>query len=246
MAEWLCWHVGTTGDPKFTAVAKRAKVPKAFVISLWANLLERAKPGQGDFGKFDHEDAAITLDIEEKQIAAIMTALKEKGLISNTKITNWAKRQHNATSKERTRAWRERQRHSEALPPVSDVTVTSRNVTECLVTAQDRTGQDITKNISNTVPDTAREANGTNGHGHKNGIKSQIDLSPLRASRAFRPNGAYTAEQKKQVWEQNIIAFMRDHWPEARASKAIREYLDGQPAGKTEFEVADKEMRAAK
>ena len=40
--EWFRWFEGSTTDPKFAVVARRTGQPVAFVIAVWAQILERA------------------------------------------------------------------------------------------------------------------------------------------------------------------------------------------------------------
>ena len=40
--EWFRWFEGSTTDPKFAVVARRSGQPVAFVIAVWAQILERA------------------------------------------------------------------------------------------------------------------------------------------------------------------------------------------------------------
>lgn len=249
MTDWFCWHVGTTGDPKFAVVAKKAKLPKVTVLAVWAYLLERAKVGteQGIFGKFDPEDAAHQLEINERQVVSCLSALREKGLITETKIVNWNKRQYKPST-ERTRAFRERRKHLETLGNGSEPFGTVQNGLEH---AQDRTGQDNKKDITTTVPVPARAkaANGSNGHASvpKNG--SSLDFNPLRASRAFR-NGEPSKVEKHALFEQRTLRFALTHYSQDRYAELVRLQLSDDPGDKAKrkaaFNDADADYQARK
>lgn len=131
---WLCWHVGTVGDPKIAAVAKRCgNVPKHVVVAFWAYLLEVAANGhpKGSVDSLDIEGAAIQLDASEEILVALLKAMEAKGMIDACQIVNWDKRQH-GTSTERVKAHRERKKQDETLRNGSETkeTPTVHNKTE--------------------------------------------------------------------------------------------------------------------
>lgn len=122
---WFRWYTGTATDPKFLVVARLSKQNVASVVAVWAMLLERASDGvtQCDAGVtrcdavkrgfvtgFDCESADVLLGLEDGSSAAIIEALRTKGLLDGDKVTAWEKRQpkREDSSAERTRAYRER------------------------------------------------------------------------------------------------------------------------------------------
>jgi hypothetical protein len=129
---WLCWHIGTTTDPKFGAVAKRcSNVTKHLVVAVWAHLLEQAfeATDKGSIEGIDTEDVAIALECEEDQVSAIIEAMAAKGLIEDGKIANWNKRQ-NSTSTERVKRFRDKKKADETPETVSPVSETHETRTD--------------------------------------------------------------------------------------------------------------------
>ena len=110
MTDWLCWHVGTVTDPKWTVIAKRCNVSRSVVVTLWAFLLERAKVAEvpGNVSGVDFEDAAVALDSPQEQVEAIYQAMIAKGVVHDDTLPKWQTRQHK-TSTQRVQAFRERQ-----------------------------------------------------------------------------------------------------------------------------------------
>jgi hypothetical protein len=120
---WLCWHVGTVTDPKFTLVSRDAKAPRTLVLCVWATLLEHAKQNDGDVSLVDHDAIGILFDADGETVGSIFLMMEERGLIDAGKISNWDKRQH-AKSTQRVKEFRERAKHNETNETVSSV---SRN-----------------------------------------------------------------------------------------------------------------------
>ena len=128
---WFRWYVGTATDPKFLVVSRLAGQNVAAVVAVWAMLLERASDvtksdatvtqcdavKRGFVTGFDCEAADAVLGLEDGASEAILRALKQKGLLSGEKVTNWEKRQpkREDSSTERTRAYRERLREKQAV-----------------------------------------------------------------------------------------------------------------------------------
>lgn len=108
--EWLRWYHGTTTDPKFTVIARKAQQPRASVIALWAGLLEYASQAspRGSLNGIDPDILAASLDMDEDAIQAILAMMELKGLTKNGAITEWDKRQvyREDDSRERVRRYR--------------------------------------------------------------------------------------------------------------------------------------------
>lgn len=92
---WLRWYEGTTGDPKFIVISRKTGHPVAFVLGVWAMLLERASEAspRGTIIGFDCEAADALLGLPEGAACAIVEAMQQKKLINEERICNWAKRQ---------------------------------------------------------------------------------------------------------------------------------------------------------
>lgn len=100
--EWYRAYHGMPYDPKLKVVAKRSGQSMAFVVAVWACVLDAASQhdprGTIDI---DPEEIAVFQDMELEVVEAILEALKSKNLIDeDNHLTNWHKRQH-TTSTER-------------------------------------------------------------------------------------------------------------------------------------------------
>ncbi len=112
--EWFRWYEGSTSDPKFLVVARRCGRPAAFVLAVWAMLLERASSTmpRGSITGFDCESADVLLGMEDGTAEAVLEAMRAKGLVEGERIAAWDKRQSRGdgtSSTERVRAYRRRQ-----------------------------------------------------------------------------------------------------------------------------------------
>ena len=132
--EWLRWYHGCVTDPKFAFVARKANQSVAAVIAVWAALLERASSAdeRGSMLGFDAESFDVVFGLEEGACEAIVVALRDKELIVGNYIAKWNERQPKSedNSKERVRAFRERQKQNNQ----QDVTAcndTKQDVTTC-------------------------------------------------------------------------------------------------------------------
>lgn len=93
--EWFRWFEGSTTDPKFAVVARRTGQPVAFVIAVWAQILERASASKerGCIDGYDCEGADVSLGLPDGAACAIVQALKDKGLIDEYRVCKWEQRQ---------------------------------------------------------------------------------------------------------------------------------------------------------
>ena len=75
--EWFRWFEGSTTDPKFAVVARRSGQPVAFVIAVWAQILERASASKerGCIDGYDCEGADVSLGLPDGAACAIVQAL---------------------------------------------------------------------------------------------------------------------------------------------------------------------------
>jgi hypothetical protein len=122
--DWFRWHTGSTTDPKFRVVAKRAAqavpgVRLSDVLAVWAMLLERASEAseRGMIDGYDCEGADAHLDLPDGSACAIVQAMRDKGLITPERVAKWDQRQpkrEDTTATERKRAQRERERENKA------------------------------------------------------------------------------------------------------------------------------------
>ena len=119
MADWFrSWH-GAPTDPKWRTIAKRAKVSPPLVIAVAWALMDRASQNgdRGSIAGFDVETIADFLDCEPEEIERVVSAMREKCVLTDDHFSAWEKRQpvREDGSAERAREWRERkQREKEA------------------------------------------------------------------------------------------------------------------------------------
>jgi len=139
--DWFRWHTGSTTDPKFRLVARKAAqvvtgVRLSDVLAVWAMLLERACAAdeRGMIGGYDCESADAHLDLPEGAACAIVQVMKDKGLITDERVAKWdqrqPKREREDNSADRVRAYRERKKE-EQRPNVTPGNDMEQGVTPC-------------------------------------------------------------------------------------------------------------------
>lgn len=115
---WFRWYENATNDPKFMVAARRSGQSVAFVIAVWAMLLERASESsdRGSIDGFDCESADALLGMPDGAAEAIVQALRGKGMLNGERVTKWEERQpvrertEESPSTDRVRKHRERLR----------------------------------------------------------------------------------------------------------------------------------------
>lgn len=112
---WFRWHEGTATDPKLHLIARKSGQPVAFVLAIWAMLLERASAAdpRGDVRGFDCESADAALGMPDGAAQAIYDAMVAKGLVVDGRLAKWEERQpkkEDASSTARVREYRAKQK----------------------------------------------------------------------------------------------------------------------------------------
>lgn len=158
---WFKWYENAVTDAKIQCVAKISGQPVAFVIAVWAMILERASAAddRGSITGFDCESADAALQLPDGAACAIFEALKAKEMITDARVVNWDKRQLTRkrtlscggyaapkSNAERQRAYRERQKALNESENGNGVTQCNGNVTESNVTRNDVTQCNVTRN----------------------------------------------------------------------------------------------------
>ena len=144
MASWFrSWH-GAPTDNKWLVVANRAKVKPGIVSAVAWALMDYAsqEDERGSVAGFDAETYAVFSGFEESDIEAVITAMRDKGIIAtDDKLSAWDKRQpkREDDSTERVREYRERQK---SVTRNDSVTVTQCNADERSVTHGNNTDTD--------------------------------------------------------------------------------------------------------
>lgn len=128
--DWWRSHHGAPTDPKWLLIAKRAGVAPGIVSAIAWALLDHASQSaeRGGVADFDVETYAAFSGFEEDQIAAVIRAMEDKGIIADGRISAWERRQpkREDDSTERTRRYRDRQ--TEDVPEKSGAAPVSTQV----------------------------------------------------------------------------------------------------------------------
>lgn len=118
---WLRWYHGTTTDPKFRTIARKAECPLTAVIGVWAFLLEQASQSdeRGSVAGVEPEDISEALDLDVGMCLSILEAMRSKVLDDEAMtIRSWEKRQpkrEDEAAADRKQAQREREERGRPL-----------------------------------------------------------------------------------------------------------------------------------
>lgn len=142
--DWFRWHHGSVTDPKFQLVARRAGASLPDVIAIWAALLETASQSspRGSIASFDPEAYDVLFNFPEPRTAEVLEALAARGIIRDTTLGAWEKRQPKREreaddSTERVREHRRRKKQA--------ATETPRNATETKETPREEKSREEVK-----------------------------------------------------------------------------------------------------
>ncbi|HEU6436596.1 MAG TPA: hypothetical protein VE028_04030 [Nitratidesulfovibrio sp.] len=163
--DWLRWYNGTTTDPKFQVVARKSGQPVAFVLAVWAMLLERASSAEerGSVAGFDCEAADVLIGAPDGAACAIVQAMQARDMVVSDRIAKWEcrqpKREREDKSTGRVQAYRARQ--ADALhgvtPDVTPCNATKRHETPRL---EEKREEDTSLN-SKVLPKAEAVSNST-------------------------------------------------------------------------------------
>src|SRR5690348_4819733 len=110
--DWFRSHHGAPTDPKWVTIAKRSETQPVVSCALWWALMDYASQHEdrGSIAGFDTETIAVFFGVDEAVILRVLEAMREKGLITDDRLTAWEKRQpvREDNSTERVRAFRQR------------------------------------------------------------------------------------------------------------------------------------------
>ncbi|MDM9644487.1 hypothetical protein [Rhizobium sp. S163] len=114
MNDWFrSWH-GAPTDPKWLGIARRAGVAPGIAVAVAWALMDRASQSsdRGSIAGYDAEGLAYFYGCEPEQVEAIVSAMADKGMITDGRFSSWEKRQPKREdgAAERAREWRERKR----------------------------------------------------------------------------------------------------------------------------------------
>lgn len=220
---FFAWHNGTVSDPKFRVVARRSGVPVALVIAVWAAVLENANEPGGERGTvrgLDPEVIAAALDLEPEQVQAILAHMQGKTM-DGERVTGWQNRNpRRDSSRERTRAYRGRQRMA---GDESEVVVTGGDASRDEVTAGD--ALDYRREEEKNTPPTPLEG-GTAGEGTLNG-KRRSRKKPTTAEAEADPEWAQIREAYPRRAGSNPWGGAYTHfraWREGRNGRTVSSF----------------------
>jgi hypothetical protein len=171
--DWFrSWHSAPV-DPKWLLIARRADVPAGVVSAIAWALLDYASQhkSRGSVDGFDIETYAVYSGWPEDQIAAVLDAMRSKGIITpDERWASWEKRQpkREDPSTDRVRNWRDGQRNKDS------------------VTADDVTQGNAVKR-SETQPSEPETQSNATKHGEtldKTQIREDTDKSQTEAAQA--------------------------------------------------------------
>lgn len=205
--EWYRAYHGMPYDPKLKVVARRSGQPMAFVVAVWACVLDAASQHdpRGTIN-IDPEEIAVFQDMELEVVEKILEALRSKNLIDeDNHLTNWHKRQH-TTSTERMKKHRDKKK---------------RGVTGGDKKKRGVTPGDAKKRKNN--PDTDTEAD-TDSDAEEN---TDSDSNPKTYSKNRTREEKKESEEEKQQScgkdadknQKQILQQMADIWNEEVQSK---------------------------
>lgn len=165
--DWFRWHHGSVTDPKFQLVAKKAGASLPDVLAVWAYLLEQASASEkrGEFS-IDAEavDCMFGFPSTETRTADIVAAMAARGLLDDSRIASWEKRQPKRerlddSSAERTRDYRAKQR--QATPSNAN----AAQVTPCDATSRQETPREEKSREEEKEENTQTETPGATAAG---------------------------------------------------------------------------------
>jgi len=200
---WRSWH-GAPTDTKWLLIARKAKVPPGVVSAIAWALLDHASQNatRGEVSDFDIETYAVFSGFDEDEIAAVITAMVEKGVIVNGQIAAWEKRQPKAedgTRAERQKRWRDRQKAKKQ----GDDTVTDSDDDETGVTGRNALRPLRNRSRSVTVTDNGAEKSREEERREESRIPSSAEGSCYE-SQYVGPKGDYDLDDDDPFFDREV------------------------------------------
>lgn len=161
MTDWFrSWH-GAPTDNKWLVIARKAGVAPGIVSAIVWALFDHAsqQDDRGCVRDFDIETYAAFSGFDEEHVRAVISALRDKGVISDYRLSNWEKRQpkREDNSTERVRSMRERN-------------AVKRDETQCNAPEERRV--DTEENISSLRSEIQARAPAQPSRGQKKGAET--------------------------------------------------------------------------
>lgn len=212
--QWYRAYDGTVSDPKLAEVALVAGVSRSVAIASWHAILENAC-SVGNGGEIDITPRRVAVMLSEPipSIEAVFQAFEEVGLINESAVTNWSKRQYQS-DKSTDRVRRHRRKKAMEQGGTVDETFheTVRNVSETpetvSVTDQNRADQNRADQI--VAADAATQRSTREKIPSRNPISadwwpSDAELSFVAQQTAFNP---WPADKLERVIHE-FVAYYR-------------------------------------
>lgn len=94
-AHWFRAHHGAPTDPKWIIIAKRSETQPIVTVGIWWSLLDYASQNEdrGSIAGYDSEAIAEFYCIDHATMLRVLDVMRERGMITDDRITNWDKRQ---------------------------------------------------------------------------------------------------------------------------------------------------------
>lgn len=126
---WFRWWVGCVDDPKLSVVSNVSKQTRAVVIAIWACILERAASAEvkGNLTEIPTDELSVTVGVEAEAVDAVVKAMRAKGMLDESRVVSWEKRQ---PIREDESSYRVR-KHRDMKRNVTQCNAVKRNVTQC-------------------------------------------------------------------------------------------------------------------
>lgn len=156
--KWFRSYHGTVDDPKIIAVAISAKLHRCFVLGVWQAILEHAsmQADRGDISTLTPRDIGIRLVMDFAEVEAIMAAMFHEGMIDESRVVAWDKRQKPSDNgAKRIAEWRKRGSKGAKPAKINDEGGSESNDTSEHVTLQ-------SENVTTLFRQTLIESESTN------------------------------------------------------------------------------------
>ncbi len=132
--DWLRWHHGTVGDPKWRVISRICSVthvtPVTVVVTIWATMLESASQNtdnRGVLSGWEAEEIAALLDLDIGQVESVYQAMQGR-LLNGNVLISWEKRNPKREREDNSaeRVKRHREAKKEAQRQVTEGNATKR------------------------------------------------------------------------------------------------------------------------
>jgi hypothetical protein len=112
--QWFrSWH-GAPTNPKWGLIGRKVNLPHGMVFAIAWALFDRASQAEerGSIDGYDAEELAYVMGCDAEDIDAVVSAMRDKGMIEGQSVSSWEKHQPKREdgAAERAKAYREREK----------------------------------------------------------------------------------------------------------------------------------------